>query len=189
MNAQSTLRPSASSPNSVDGPSAMMSPSPTASPTFTSGRWLRQVDWLERSNLRKLYMSTPEPPPLSAARTTIRVASTWSTVPAASGRDRSAAVARHGRLHAGAHQRSLGLHQRYRLALHVGAHQSAVGVVVLQEGNQRRRDRHQLFRRNVHEVDLVGRPRSAKSLPRLTVTRSSVKRPSSSSGELACAMV
>jgi hypothetical protein len=50
MNATSTLRPSASSPSSVDGPSAMMSPFSTRSPTFTSGRWLMQVFWFERWN-------------------------------------------------------------------------------------------------------------------------------------------
>ena len=36
-----------------EGPSAMMSPSATRSPTRTSGRWLMQVDWLLRMNLRK----------------------------------------------------------------------------------------------------------------------------------------
>ena len=50
MNATSTLRPSASSPNWVDGPSAMISPASTVSPTFTSGRWLMQVFWFERWN-------------------------------------------------------------------------------------------------------------------------------------------
>ncbi len=50
MNATSTFRPSASSPNSVEGPSAMMSPFFTTSPTRTSGFWVMQVDWFERWN-------------------------------------------------------------------------------------------------------------------------------------------
>ena len=37
---------------------------------------------------------------------------------------------------AGSHQGTLGTQQRHGLALHVGSHQSAVGVVVLQEGDQ-----------------------------------------------------
>ena len=44
----------------------------------------------------------------------------------------------------------------HRLALHVGAHQRAVGVVVLEERDQRRRHRHDLRRRHVHVLDLVG---------------------------------
>ena len=48
-----------------------------------------------------------------------------------------AGVARHLGFQAGAHQRTLGAQQRHRLALHVRAHQGAVGVVVLEEGDQR----------------------------------------------------
>ena len=87
---------------------------------------------------------------------TIRVASTWSTMPVAPGGDRRAGVARDHRLHAGADERRLGADQRHGLTLHVRAHQRAVGVVVLEERDERRGDRHQLLRRNVHEVDLVG---------------------------------
>ena len=58
-------------------------------------------------------------------------------------------------LHTGADQRHLGAHQRHGLALHVRAHQRAVGVVVLEERNQARRDRHDLARRDVHVVDLA----------------------------------
>ena len=46
--------------------------------------------------------------------------------------------------------------QRHRLALHVRTHESAVGVVVLEERNERSSDRNQLVRRNVHELDIVG---------------------------------
>ena len=52
INATATFLPRANSPMSVDGPSAITSPLRTVSPTFTSGRWLMQVFWLERWNLR-----------------------------------------------------------------------------------------------------------------------------------------
>ena len=71
----------------------------------------------------------------------------------AAGRDRGAGVAGDDRLHAGADERRLGLDQRHRLALHVRAHQRAVGVVVLEERDQRRGDRDDLLRRHVHQVD------------------------------------
>ena len=48
-------------------------------------------------------------------------------------------------LHAGADHRRFGPHQRHCLALHVGAHERAVGVVVLQERNQRSRYTHDLL--------------------------------------------
>ena len=72
-------------------------------------------------------------------------------------RDRGAGIARHDRLHAGADERRLGAHQRHRLPLHVRAHQRAVGVVVLEERDQRRGHRNELLRRHVHEVDLLAR--------------------------------
>ncbi len=62
-------------------------------------------------------------------------------------------VTRHGALDAGTDQRLLRTQGRHRLTLHVGAHQCAVRVIVLQERNQRGRDRHGLHRRDVHEVD------------------------------------
>ena len=77
-----------------------------------------------------------------------------------------AAAARHHRraaidcrrtLDARADQRLFRPQARHRLPLHVRAHQRAVRVVVLEERNQRRRNRHDLRRRNVHVVDLVGR--------------------------------
>jgi hypothetical protein len=46
----------------------------------------------------------------------------------------------------------LGHHQRHCLLLHVGAHQRAVGVVVLEERDQRRADRHDLLGRHVHQL-------------------------------------
>ena len=59
-------------------------------------------------------------------------------------------------LDAGADQRLLGAQAGHRLPLHVRAHQRAVRVVVLEERDQRRRHRHDLRRRDVHVVDLVG---------------------------------
>jgi hypothetical protein len=66
-----------------------------------------------------------------------------------------AGVDRGALLHAGSDQRRLGLQQRHRLALHVGAHQRPVGVVVLEERDQRRRHRPDLGRGDVHQIDLL----------------------------------
>ena len=71
--------------------------------------------------------------------------------------DDLAGVARGALLHAGADDRRLGLEERHRLALHVRAHQGAVGVVVLEERDERRRDRDDLLGRHVHVLDLVRR--------------------------------
>ena len=46
-------------------------------------------------------------------------------------------------------------HQRHRLTHHVRSHQRTVGVIVLQERNQRGRNRSNLVRGNVHVVQLV----------------------------------
>ena len=59
-------------------------------------------------------------------------------------------------LHAGADERRLGAEQRHGLTLHVRTHEGAVRVVVLEERDQRGRDRHHLARRDVHVVDVVG---------------------------------
>ena len=62
-----------------------MSPASIISPTFTKGRCVMQVFWFERWNFNKLYMSTPgvETSALvaSPAPITMRVASTWTTLP------------------------------------------------------------------------------------------------------------
>ncbi len=71
--------------------------------------------------------------------------------------DRHARVDRNRTLHAGADQRRFGAQRRNSLTLHVRAHQGAVRVVVLEERNQRRRDRNDLLRRNVHVLNLVRR--------------------------------
>src|SRR6185312_12116413 len=71
--------------------------------------------------------------------------------------DRRAGIARNGLFHARADQRRFGLDQRHRLALHVRTHQRPVRVVVLEEGNERRRDRHKLLWGDVHQRDLIAR--------------------------------
>ena len=74
---------------------------------------------------------------------------------AALGEDHGAGVAGHRRLEAGADERRLDLQQRNGLALHVRAHERAVGVVVLEERDQRRGDRNELLGRDVLVVHLV----------------------------------
>ena len=91
----------------------------------------------------------------SSGSTWMRSAVTDSTVPARRATTHLAGVARGARLHAGAHDGRLGLEQRHGLALHVRAHQGAVGVVVLQERDQRRGDRDDLLGADVHELDLL----------------------------------
>ena len=61
----------------------------------------------------------------------------------------------HGALDAGAHQRLFRTQARDRLALHVGTHQGTVGIVMLQERDQRSRNRHHLGGRHVHIFQLV----------------------------------
>jgi hypothetical protein len=73
------------------------------------------------------------------------------------GADDVAGVLRGLALDAGADVRRLGTQQRHGLALHVRAHQGAVRVVVLEERDERRRQRHDLARRDVHVVHGVRR--------------------------------
>src|SRR6185503_7088783 len=58
-------------------------------------------------------------------------------------------------LEAGADDRCLRDHERHRLLLHVRAHERAVRVVVLEERDERRRDRDDLRRRDVHVLDVL----------------------------------
>ncbi len=69
--------------------------------------------------------------------------------------DDVARVDRGAVLEAGADERRLRDHQRHGLPLHVRAHQRAVRVVVLEERDHRGRDRDDLRRRDVHELDLL----------------------------------
>ena len=65
------------------------------------------------------------------------------------GKQHLSAVPGHPAFNAGAHNRRLRLEQRHCLPLHIAAHQGAVGVIVLQKRNQRRRHAHNLERRYV----------------------------------------
>ena len=76
------------------------------------------------------------------------------TSPSSIGLDQVGGVTSSTVLDAGADVRRLGPNERHRLALHVRAHQRTVGVVVLEERDERRGDRHDLLRRHVDEVDL-----------------------------------
>ena len=78
MNATRRFLPSAISPLSELEPSASSSPAATCWPTFTNGFWWISVPWLERMNFCSSYSSRLP----SSVTTTIRVASTKSTVPA-----------------------------------------------------------------------------------------------------------
>ena len=82
------------------------------------------------------------------------------------GDDHVARVDRGAVLEAGADERRLRDHQRHGLPLHVRAHQRAVRVVVLEERDHRRRDRDDLRRRDVHELDLLGRGHHGLALAR-----------------------
>ena len=86
----------------------------------------------------------------------IRSASTSATLPARLRQHDVARVDRGPELQAGADVRRLRDHQRHCLPLHVRAHQRAVGVVVLEERDQRRGDRDDLLGRDVHVVDILG---------------------------------
>ena len=76
---------------------------------------------------------------------------------AAAGRDGSTRVTGNRGFHAGADERRFGADKRHGLTLHVRAHERAVRVVVFQERNERRCNRHQLLRADVHEGDLLAR--------------------------------
>jgi hypothetical protein len=69
--------------------------------------------------------------------------------------DHGAGIARRDFFHARAHQRRLRAQQGNRLPLHVGTHQGAVGVVVLEERNQRGRHAHQLLGADVDVINLI----------------------------------
>ena len=105
-------------------------------------------------------MSTPGSPAVvssSFTRTTMRDASTESTVPprrAITVTPESIATGRSMPVPTSGVSRA---QRRHRLALHVRAHERAVGVVVLEERDERGGHRHDLLRRHVHVVDALAR--------------------------------
>jgi hypothetical protein len=96
---------------------------------------------------------------------TTRSADTSETTPATCRPRDVTGVDSRTALHAGADERRVAAEQRHSLTLHVGTHEGAVGVVVLEERDQRGRDRHHLARRDVHVVDVLGRNMSTSPLP------------------------
>ena len=109
-----------------------------------------QVSWFERSNLSSLKTLRP-----SFSYLTVMWSPSASIAHAVvAGDDGVGGVDRAALLDAGADVGRLGLDQRHGLALHVGAHEGTVGVVVLEERDQRGGDRDDLLRRDVHHLDL-----------------------------------
>src|SRR5690606_15471060 len=70
---------------------------------------------------------------------------------ATAGHHADTGVTRDVALHAGTDQRLVGTQGRHGLTLHVRAHECTVGVVVLEERNQRGGDGNHLLRRHVHQ--------------------------------------
>ncbi len=66
-----------------------------------------------------------------------------------------AGVYRYRALHTGTNQRLISTQSWNRLTLHVCTHQCAVGVIVLQERDQRCTDGNYLLGRNVHVINLI----------------------------------
>ena len=87
----------------------------------------------------------------------ISSAVTRVTTPARRAMTHGARVTRHLLLEPRADERRARVEERHGLALHVRAHERAVGVVVLEERNERRGDRDELLGRDVHVVDAVRR--------------------------------
>ena len=71
--------------------------------------------------------------------------------------DANAGVTGYVTLHAGTDQRLVSAQGWYSLTLHVRTHQRTVGVIVLEERDQRRCNRNYLLRRNVHQGDVFRR--------------------------------
>ena len=141
------------------------------------------VPWLLRTNFCSRY-SSRSPSSVSIA---IRSAVTLVTTPGRTGHDDLAGVARGALFHAGADDRRLRLEERHGLALHVRTHERAVGVVMLEERDERRGDGDDLLGRDVHVLDLARtslRERVAEAARDAVVDE--VAR-SSSSGAFACA--
>ena len=117
---------------------------------------MKQVDWFERWNLVSVVDVRDLGLVASATDDDARRVDALDDA-VALGDDAHAGVTRELAFHAGADERRLRADERHGLTLHVRAHERAVRVVVLEERNERRGDRHHLVRRDVHELDHVGR--------------------------------
>ena len=161
MNATSTLRPSASSPSSVQGPSPSTWPLWTFWPTRTIGRWLMHVFWFDRLNF---VMVVDVGAHLLADAFLLAFHAHDDALavdvvhgPGAPREHHRARVTRGDVLHARADVGRARPQQRHGLALHVRSHQRAVRVVVLEERDERRGHRDELLRRDVHVLHVGGR--------------------------------
>ena len=149
------FRPRASSPLSVELQSAMGWPASTRCPTSTIGRWLMHVPWLRAHELvEAVLVELVDRAVLGLDLDALR--GHGQDRAGALGDEHLAGVVRGARLHAGADDGRLGLEERHGLALHVRAHQGAVGVVVLEERDERGGHGHDLLGADVHVLDLVG---------------------------------
>ena len=108
------------------------------------------VPWFERRNLASRWVTRP---PVLYSTVTVSPDDVGDRA-VVRGEEHVARVARGAGLDTGADVRRGRAQQRHGLPLHVGAHERAVGVVVLEERDERGRDRDELLRRHVHVVDL-----------------------------------
>ena len=161
MKATRTFLPSASSPTSVQGPSASTSPFLTRTPSCDH-RLLGDAGVLVRApELDELIDVGAEL--LGLAGVQVLALDAHDDALGVDRVDDAAALAEHDRarvlghdaLEAGADDRRLAPQERHGLALHVRAHERAVGVVVLEERDERRGHGHELLRADVHVVDAV----------------------------------
>ena len=163
MKATRTLRPSASSPMSVQGPSASTCALRHALPHLDDGLLVDAGVLVGAFELDELVDVRAH-----FARKLAFVGRAFHAHDDALGIHRihhAGALAQHhgagiaGRhvLHAGAHVGGVGAQQRHGLALHVRSHQRAVGVVVLQERNQAGGHRDELLGADVDVLDLLAR--------------------------------
>ena len=109
-----------------------------------------QVDWLERWYLRSLYSSMPR----GGLDGDLGGVGEHDLAGVARERD-LAGVERGAALHARSDVGRGRVDERHGLALHVGAHEGTLGVVVLEERDERGGDRDHLAGRDVHVVDVV----------------------------------
>ena len=148
------LRPRASSPSLVAGPSATTWPLSTFSPLLDDGP-LRVAGILVGALV--LHEDVLVARLLVGVGLDQDVAGVDVVHDAVAARlEQDARVVGALLLHAGAYPRRLGEDERHGLALHVRAHEGAVGVVVLEEGHERRGYRDDLLGRDVHVLELVG---------------------------------
>ena len=184
MNATRRFLPSASSPFSVAGPSAMTSPTSMRSPAVDDHAVVVRRALVGAVELAQVVG-------LRAALVELHgddVGRDLGDDTGLVGGDHVAGVDGRVALHAGADERRVAAEQRHGLTLHVRTHEGAVRVVVLEERDERGRDRHHLARRDVHVADLVGGERGRPRRPSCGRGRAcSAKWPSAVSGALAWA--